>query len=152
MEENLLAIKNLHIPKSCINCGAEELEYKGLGEYRCSECKTLMYDDFGKVRNYLEEHRGATQNEVSRETGVSTDVIRYLLREDRIEIAVNSGVYMQCEICKAPIRSGRYCEACAKKVDQMKKEEVASAHSHKDKIQGYGKSTSGESGARRFVR
>ena len=75
IEENLLATKNIHVPKKCTNCESEEIEYKGLGEYRCSACGNLMYDDFGKVRNYLEEHRGATQNEVSRETGVSTDVI-----------------------------------------------------------------------------
>lgn len=151
IEDDFLAVKNTHIPHSCVNCGDEEIEYRGLGEYRCSKCGTLMYDDFGKVRNYLEEHRGATQNEVSRETGVSTDVIRHLLREERIEIALNSGVYLQCEICKAPIRSGRYCEACAKKVENMKKEEIASLH-NKEKMHGYGKVNGGESGARRFVR
>jgi hypothetical protein len=152
IEDDFLATRNTHIPRSCINCGGGDIEYKGVGEYKCKNCGTLMYDDFGKVRNYLEEHRGATQSEVSRETGVSMDVIRHLLREDRIEIAANSGVYLQCEICKAPIRSGKYCNECARKVEHMQKEETAKMHKENMNMHGYGKATTGESGARRFIR
>lgn len=152
IEDEFLAARNTHIPRSCAKCGGSDIEYMGVGEYKCKNCGTLMYDDFGKVRNYLEEHRGATQNEVSRETGVSMDVIRHLLREDRIEIAANSGVYLQCEICKAPIRSGKYCNDCAKKLEHMKKEEIANQHKDNMNIHGYGKATGNATGARRFIR
>ena len=79
------------------------------------------------------------------------DTIRQFLKEDRLEIAAGSGVFMSCEICKAPIRSGRYCEACARKVDEMKRAEKASSHT-KDKMQGFGMTRTGESGAKRFTR
>lgn len=149
-EDNILISRNIHVPLTCEKCGVAKPEYKGVGEYRCSECGFVMYDDFGKVRNYLEAHRGATQSEVSQATGVAMDTIRQFLKDERIEIAAGSGVMMACEICKAPIRSGRFCPECAKKVEKQIEAEKAGAH--KPSMQGYGKATMGESGARRFTR
>ena len=150
MNEDLLVGRNIHVPLMCEKCGKASPEYKGVGEYRCSECGYLMYDDFGKVRNYLEAHRGATQSEVSRETGVAMETIRQFLKDERIEITAGSGVMMQCEICRAPIRSGRYCNECAKVVQQRQNAENSSGH--KSNIQGFGIGQRGESGARRFKR
>ncbi len=150
MDENLLVTRNIHVPLTCEKCGKANPEYKGVGEYKCSECGFVMYDDFGRVRNYLEVHRGATQSEVSRATGVSMETIRQFLKDDRIEISAGSGVLMACEICKAPIRSGRYCPACAKVVEQRQASENSSGH--KPQIQGFGMARRGESGAKRFNR
>lgn len=145
-----LVIRDIHIPRTCVKCGKANPEYKGVGEYRCAECGFIMYDDFGIVRNYLEVHRGATQSEVSRATGVPMETIRQFLKEDRLEIVAGSGIFMACEICGASIRSGRYCEACAKKVDEMKRAEKAS--SHKQGMQGFGKANKGAEGAKRYTR
>lgn len=149
-DESIILSKSIHVPQVCEKCGKEKPEYKGVGEYKCSECGHVMYDDFGIVRNYLEGHRGATQSEVSRATGVSMDTIRMFLRQERIEIAAGSGVLMSCEVCKAPIRSGRYCPECAKKIEMKSAAEKSAAH--KSSMQGFGKSTKGEAGARRFTR
>ena len=149
-DENALVSRNIHVPKECGNCGEKDPEYKGVGEYKCRKCGYVMYDDFGIVRNYLEEHRGATASEVSHATGVAMETIRYFLKEDRLEIAQGSGVMMSCEICGTPIRSGRYCEACSKALEHKMASEKASAH--KSNIQGYGATLKGESGARRFIR
>ena len=149
---DLLLSKNIHIPRNCEQCGAPNPEYKGIGEYKCSECGFVMYDDFGLVRNYLEVNKGATQSEVHRATGVSMDTIRKFLKEERLEIAEGSGVMLACEICRAPIRSGRYCPSCAKVVEQRKKEEKIAAHSKSSNVQGFGMGEKGESGARRFIR
>ena len=56
-------------PTFCTKCGGV-MVYKGIGEYECEECGTLEYDDYGKVRNYLEEHRGAHRSK-------SLDVAHY---------------------------------------------------------------------------
>jgi len=122
----------------------------GVGEYKCEGCGFVMYDDFGIVRNYLEVHKGATSSDVSKATGVAMETIRQFLKEERLEITAGSGVFLACEICKAPIRSGRYCESCAKKVDEMKRAEKASSHT-KEKMQGFGM-TRGETGAKRYTR
>lgn len=149
-EENLLLSKNIHIPRTCEKCGAANPEYKGVGEYKCRECGYIMYDDFGVVRNYLEVNRGATQSQVHQATGVAMDTIRQFLKEERIEIAENSGVMLSCEICRAPIRSGRYCAACEKIVAQRQNSEKAA--SHRSGLAGYGLGKAGESGAKRFKR
>ncbi|MCR5673974.1 MAG: flagellar protein [Lachnospiraceae bacterium] len=150
IDESALVARNIHAPKTCEKCGEANPEYKGVGEYKCRNCGFFMYDDFGIVRNYLEEHRGATASEVSHATGVAMETIRYFLKEDRLEIAQGSGVMLSCEICGKPIRSGRYCEACSKALDHKKESEKASAH--KSNLQGFGAARKGESGARRYIK
>lgn len=144
-----LVERDLHKPVICSNCG-ERLEYKGVGEYKCPECKNLEYDDYGKVRNYLEKHRGATQGEVSEATGVAPNTIRALLKADKLEVAPGSAVFMVCEACGQSIRSGRFCDSCqAARNAQMQNAQRGSAGKN---VQGFGKGSIDTSGARRFTR
>lgn len=76
---------DLHIPTICEKCG-HQYKYVGLGEYKCEECSNLEYDDYGKVRNYLETHQGANASDVEKATGVKKASIRRLLEEERIDI------------------------------------------------------------------
>lgn len=76
-------VADLHIPRICEECGGE-YRYNGIGEYVCTKCGNLAYDDYGKVRNYLEIHPGATATEVEAGTGVTKMAIRRLLNEERI--------------------------------------------------------------------
>ena len=71
-----------HVPNICAECGGE-MVYKGVGEYQCEQCKAVVYDDYGKVRLYVEQHPGATISETEAATGVPHKVIRQLLREER---------------------------------------------------------------------
>ena len=86
--------------------------YKGLGEYQCEECGQMDYDDYGKVRNYLEHHRGANVAEISDATGVTHKSIRDMIKENRFEVVENRGGYLRCEMCGANINSGRLCPDC----------------------------------------
>lgn len=148
MSEDLY-LKDPSVPTSCKECGGE-IEYMGLGSYKCKECGHMMYDDYGKVRNYLDAHKGATQAEVSFETGVSQHKIRQMIKEEKFEIAQNSAVFMFCELCGATIRSGRFCENCAKKIAmaEAKTDRRATAQN----MSGFGGLSKGDSGARRFSR
>ena len=151
-EDDVLVFRDLHVPRVCTKCGKANPDYKGVGEYKCSECGFTMYDDFGVVRNYLEAHAGATQAQVSRETGVAMDTIRQFLKEERLEIAAGSAVMMTCEICNAPIRSGRYCPECARVVNKRVEEEKKASGAKKQSMQGYVKSTHLDKGEYRFKR
>ena len=149
-EDDMLVFRDLHIPRVCEKCGKANPEYKGVGEYKCSECGFTMYDDFGVVRNYLEAHAGATQAQVSRETGVAMETIRQFLKEDRLEIAAGSAVMMTCEICNKPIRSGKYCPECERTVARRIEEEKKASGYKKQSMQGYVRSPLTDKGEYRF--
>lgn len=146
--DTLLLGMDLHKPYSCKECDGE-LEYLGLGEYKCKKCNAVMYDDYGKVRNFLERNRGANLTETAMATGVTKNVIRTFLREEKIEIAPDSAVFLHCEACGTPIRSGMFCSACASRRSSMA--QSTSTRQTQNNIQGFGKASSDASGARRFV-
>lgn len=142
--------RDMSTPISCEKCGSAEIEFKGLGEYECKDCGFKMYDDFGKIRAYLENHRGANQSEVSLATGVSVNKIRQFLREGRIEIAPTSSVFIHCESCGAPINSGRFCESCI--AMRARAESSVDGRKTMKNVSGVGMGSKGDSGHKRFER
>ena len=78
---------DLHIPQYCPKCGSK-FRYIGVGEYACEECGFKDYDDYGKVRNYIEQHPGSNIVEVEARTGVKKAAIRRLLDEERFSLVV----------------------------------------------------------------
>lgn len=150
--KNDLEFLDLNIPKICEFCEHTKLKYIGVGEYECEECQHIMYDDYGRVRNYIEKHPGATQNDVSRETGVSTNTIRRLLKEDRIQIAPGSAMFLHCENCGTNIRSGRLCDSCLK-LKEASENRAKKPRDLKHITGGFIRSEKKESGgAKRFTR
>lgn len=95
----------------CRKCGGR-MEYMDKGTYRCNKCGTETLDDFGKVLKYLEEKGPAPILTISRDTGVSGDVINGFLIDGRIELPDNSYYYVHCEKCGCDIRYGRFCPEC----------------------------------------
>lgn len=141
-------LNDYNIPYNCAKCGGV-MVFKGVGEYQCEECGFLDWDDYGKVRNYIEKHKGATASEIESEIGVSQRSIRKMLRESRIEIAEGSKTFLHCELCGKEIRSGRFCEECEIKVHRNMEEQYRETL-HKD-VKGFGQAKTGESGQRRFM-
>jgi len=109
--DNLLEIDIYHRPKACIECGGKMI-FKGVGEYQCEKCKAIAFDDYGKVRNYIEIHKGTTAAQISEETGVDQRSIRQMLRESRLEVTADSRAFLHCEVCGASIRFGNLCPKC----------------------------------------
>lgn len=138
-----------HIPYVCKECG-NVMVFKGVGEYQCESCGAVEYDDYGKVRKYLEEHKGATAGEISAETGVHQRTIQRLLRDGRIEVTENSNVFLRCELCSKQIRFGQYCPECEIKVHRNLEEKQRELM-HKN-LQGFGLEQESEDGQKRFVR
>jgi len=146
---DLLFDKDPSIPVKCSECGEKDLEYLGLGGYRCKKCGHVMFDDYGKVREYLDAHSGATVSEVSRQTGIPTGKIRQMVKDEKFEIAANSAIFLYCEMCGKPIRLGRFCEACTSRQNSFA---ATQKSSHSSDIQGFGVSRAEGSGAKRFNR
>lgn len=138
------------IPYRCEECGGNHIKYQGVGTYICEDCRHEMFDDYGKVRNYLDEQRGATMHDVAMATGVPQNKIRQLIREERFEIAANSAIFMKCEMCGVDIRSGRYCEKCLKTV--FEQEAMATKRERSKSLRGFGAAMTGAAGEKRFHR
>lgn len=137
------------IPQACEKCG-KTLRFMGVGTYKCMECGHEMYDDYGKVRNYLDAHVGATVQEVEQATKVPRGKIRQLVRDERLEIAANSAMFLSCDRCGINIRSGRYCEACKKAI--LLEGEKSIRETKAKMMVGYKAGSTGSSGERRFRR
>lgn len=99
-------------PRTCSECGGK-YKFDGRGAYTCVECGHVTYDDFGKIRMYIDVHGPSPAVAISEGTGVPVQKINRYLRQGRIEIPDGSGEYIGCERCGEPIRYGRYCPACA---------------------------------------
>ena len=138
-----------NVPRTCKKCGGV-MVFKGVGEYHCEDCGFVDYDDYGKVRLYIEEHKGATAAEIENAIGVSQRSIRRMLRESRIEVAEGSKSFLLCEICGKSIRSGRFCTECEKMVHRnMESAQREALHKNR---KGIGMGAYGEEGQRRFKR
>ncbi|MBO4290398.1 MAG: hypothetical protein J5898_00665 [Lachnospiraceae bacterium] len=139
---------NDHVPQRCKLCFGRMI-FKGVGEYQCEECGYLDYDDYGKVRNYVEKNIGASPMEVEQATGVSQRTIRRMLREGRFMLTEDSKDVLHCELCGKSIRFGQFCAECEKELKKEQNQPV----SHKGRFTGYGmKEEKGDKGQRRFVR
>lgn len=147
---DMLGFDQYHRPSVCKECGGAMI-FRGVGEYRCEDCEALEYDDYGKVRLYIETHKGATAAEIEDATGVKQRTIRQMLKDDRLEVAKDSRAFLQCEICGVNIRSGRYCSQCEsnhkRSMDDRQRAEKIK------QLKGHGMNTGkGEDGEKRFRR
>lgn len=96
--------------RNCRNCG-NIFNYL-TGPIVCPACKESLEAKFQEVKQYIEEHPGVGIRQVSDACDVETSQIQQWLREERLEVTENSAIYLNCESCGAPIRSGRYCDKC----------------------------------------
>lgn len=101
-------------PTKC-QCGGKFFHIGG-GKYKCEKCGEQILDDFGKVKQFLEENGVSSAFVISQCTGVSMEVIEGLLKDGRVEIAENSKYFLSCQKCKCAIRSGRFCLECAREL------------------------------------
>lgn len=99
-------------PGQCDEC-CGELEYIGLGRYKCLACGKELLDDYGKIKKYFEKHGPAPVVQIAKDTGISREKIKILLKRGTAELPVGSSFSLKCEKCGMPIRYGRYCTVCS---------------------------------------
>lgn len=96
--------------RNCRECG-RIFNYL-TGAVLCPVCRDKLEEKFQEVKEYIREHRGVGINEVAEACDVDPAHIRQWLKDDRLEVTEDSPMFLSCEMCGAPIRSGRYCEKC----------------------------------------
>ena len=95
--------------KNCRRC-RKLFNYIG-GQPICPSCREEIEKDFQKVKEYVREHKNCSVSEVAEECEVEESQIRQWVREERLMFAEGVGG-IACEVCGAPIQSGRFCEKC----------------------------------------
>lgn len=73
-------------PEKCSKCGGR-MKYTGLGEYKCEGCGIVDYDDYGKVRVFLEKNPGANIVQTEAMTGVPQRLIKQMIKEGKFAIS-----------------------------------------------------------------
>lgn len=96
--------------RNCRQCG-QVFNYMA-GNMICPKCREEAEKKFQEVKDYLREHKGSTINDIAEACDVDPQQVRSWLRGDRLEVTEDSAVYLDCEACGAPIRSGKYCDRC----------------------------------------
>ena len=96
--------------KNCKGCG-RLFNYMS-GPPLCANCQRKLEEKFQEVKEYLEENPNSSVNQVSEAMDVSVKQIKQWIREERLAFADDSAITLSCEACGAPVRTGRYCEAC----------------------------------------
>ena len=92
--------------RKCRKCGKV---YQYIRSPFCPACMESIDQQYRQIRDYLDEHPKAQIPQLASETDVSESTILYLLREGRLTLNTGS---INCERCKEPIDSGRYCGSC----------------------------------------
>ena len=105
-------------PLLCEKCKSAIMKFIGCGNYKCPNCGHIDMDDWGKVREYLYEHKNSTALDISNNLGIPRMEITQMLRESKIEVAVGSESIITCEICGKSIRSGKICQSCEKQIHE----------------------------------
>lgn len=96
--------------RNCKNCG-RLFNYLS-GPSICPVCRSEADKKFAQVKEYIRENPGVTIQMVADDNEVSVQQIRQWVREERLEFAENSPVGIECEVCGATIRTGRFCDSC----------------------------------------
>jgi len=109
-------LKRRNLKTACEKCGGQ-LKSVRSGEYRCQKCGATEYDDFGRIRLFLEEHGPASKEEIVIATGVEREIVVEYIKEQRLE-AAKTEANTNCVICGAKILSGTMCKDCAGKKQQ----------------------------------
>ena len=82
------------------------------GQPICPACKEELEKKFQEVKTYIQDHKNATVQQVAEECDVEENQIRQWVREERLMFADGSASGIGCEVCGAPILSGRFCDKC----------------------------------------
>jgi len=101
-----------------IQCTFCKKPFQTLGRKICNECLEQIDKDFIVVRDYIYENKHSDMDTIAEETGVSKQIILYLLKEGRLILDddAGGGGLLFCEVCRKPISSGRMCKDCKGKV------------------------------------
>lgn len=100
---------------NCVRCGKL---FNRLSRPVCPDCAREEEGQANVVMNFLKDNPRATIEETSESTGVDSQIILRLIRDDRLRATNASLLPRNCKACGAPIDAGQYCGHCLRKFGQ----------------------------------
>lgn len=82
------------------------------GSNICPNCSKELEGIFKVVKQYIRSHTDASIYEVAEACETDIELIKYWIKEERIEYTTESVTGIECERCGKAIRSGRLCVSC----------------------------------------
>jgi len=99
--------------KNCEECGKV---FAHPTRVLCEDCYKKVQASYQAVKEYLQQHPGATVAEVAQATESDVDLVYQFIREGRLSV-VPKDAGLTCEICGTPIQVGRICRKCRGELD-----------------------------------
>lgn len=96
--------------RNCAKCG--KIFNYITGVPICPVCKSELEEQFQATKKYIRINPLANISEISEACDVSVKMIHQWVREERLIFAEDSPIGIDCELCGASIRTGRFCENC----------------------------------------
>lgn len=97
----------------CPNCG--RVFQKNIRNL-CVACSTEEDRIFQSTEQALKRNRSLSVEQLSESVGVPEDKIRGWIRSGKLRLTDYPNLADQCDLCKAPIRTGHLCNPCAKRL------------------------------------
>ena len=80
------------------------------GQVVCPTCREELEKKFQEVKKFIQDNRTVPLTVVAEECDVDVNQLKQWVREERLVFAEGSAMGIDCEICGAPILTGRFCE------------------------------------------
>lgn len=96
--------------RNCSKCG-KIFNYVA-GKPVCQSCRKDLEEKFKETRVFIKRNPKSSIAEVSNECDVDTKQIKQWVREERLSFSESSNIGIDCEVCGASIKTGRFCDAC----------------------------------------
>lgn len=101
--------------RNCKECG-KIFNYME-GAPVCPACAKKIEEKFEDVKEYIYDNPNASINQVAEDNEISVQQIKRWIREERLAFSDNSEIGIECEKCGAMIRTGRFCQACKRRLE-----------------------------------
>lgn len=96
--------------RNCRKCG--KIFNYAIGPVICPVCKEATEAKFQEVKKYVMDNRGSGVKDIADNCDVDIPQIQQWIREERLVFSDDSAISIDCELCGAMIKTGRFCAKC----------------------------------------
>ncbi|WP_276355897.1 hypothetical protein [Cohnella caldifontis] len=101
------------IVEHCPSCG--KIYQKNMRNL-CSDCSAMEDRDYRQLERALMRNRFLNTEEAAAAAEVPAEKIRGWIRSGKLRLGDYPNLADQCDLCKAPTRTGRLCLSCSNRI------------------------------------